>query len=243
MPASLSKRLVQSVQLRGRHAQVYGALACRQYLHTGGVKKLLELRPQIIIHNLTYLIPALLCVVHIVGRIGKNHIGQPTFQHSREAFALGGIAAEQPVSSHHHHIASDRHRQGWSSWHIVFVHQTLRLEIGQDPIQFLGPNPSVGKSNSSFSKASNSLRSFCGSQSAFIAIWLSAIRYARFWVSVRPRSTLTGTSFNPIRRAAKYLPWPARMVPFSSTRNGWVTPYCAKLPTNSPICSSGCVRA
>src|SRR5260370_14275442 len=103
------------------------------------MEKLLELRPQIIIHNLAYLASTgLLCVVHVVRWIGENHIGQLAFQHALEAIALCGIAGEQPMSSHHPQIASNRYRQDWCSWHIVFVYQALRLEIGQDSIQFLG---------------------------------------------------------------------------------------------------------
>jgi hypothetical protein len=66
---------------------------------------------------------------------------------------------------------------------------------------------------------------------------------ARFCASLRPESSITGTSCMPSFRAASSRPWPAMMPFLPSTRIGLVQPNSRMEAAISATCRSEWVRA
>ena len=72
---------------------------------------------------------------------------------------------------------------------------------------------------------------------------LSARRRARFWISVRSGTSMTGTRGGLRDLAARRRPWPAMMSLFSSTKIGLAKVVVLMLAATFAICFFGCVRA
>jgi hypothetical protein len=72
---------------------------------------------------------------------------------------------------------------------------------------------------------------------------LSARTYARFCVSLRCASSITGTEVRPSLRAAMMRPWPAMMPLVPSTSTGLVKPNSRIEPAISATCPSLWLRA
>jgi len=89
----------------------------------------------------------------------------------------------------------------------------------------------------------NSPASVASSHPAFRASLLSAMMYARRWVSERWSSTTTGHSPRPSLRAARSRPWPAMVPGLVSTRVGLTNPNSTMDAAICATCSGECVRA
>ena len=124
-PPASRERLVQRVQLRGRHADVDRALGHRQHVGAGIAQELFEAVAEIVVGDLPLLAAELVlhrrAVVHVVRWIGEDHVGQAAGQDLLHSLHLRGIAAEQPVLAQHPDIAGHGDRGLRRLRHRVFV--------------------------------------------------------------------------------------------------------------------------
>ena len=134
-----------------------------------------------------------------IRRRRDHHVGARAAQgiSRRSAFAVAAIAAHQAVRTDHPHVARPRDRVG-RRLRNCFLDVILRR---RRPRRWPATPPSRlprNRSGRCRSRPARASRTSCASSSrfhpAFIASLLSAMMYARRWVSLRWSRTITGTS-------------------------------------------------
>ena len=107
-PASVNARY--SVCSSEEDMHMYTApLRYRQDVRAGLAQEIIELPAQRVVADLQFL-GGLALVIHVVGRIGEDHVGQAAGQHLLDITHLRRVAAQEPMLAQNPHVAG--HRDG-----------------------------------------------------------------------------------------------------------------------------------